>query len=83
MNPASPITVPKNTMGRPPLPHMGVIRSNPTATNARPKDAVVLTPNLVASRPATGAATEASVMGGQERPGRAQAVPQHLLELER
>jgi hypothetical protein len=69
MNPISPITIPESTRTRPLLSDMGVIRSNPTATSVRPDDAVVLTPSLVASRPATGAATtEVRVMGEKRSP---------------
>jgi hypothetical protein len=64
MNPASPTTVPESTRVSPPLSDTPVIRSNPAATSVRPKVAIVLAPTLVASRPATGAATtEAEVMG--------------------
>src|SRR5215213_8483679 len=69
MNPPSPITIPKSTKIRPPPKDIGVINSSPTPTSARPKDAVVLTPNLVTNRPARGAATtEARVIGMKRSP---------------
>ena len=67
MNPISPITIPESTRTRPLLSDMGVIRSNPTATSVRPDDAVVLTPSLVTSRPATGAATTKAMVMSEKR----------------